>query len=100
MLHDTSRKRRLDSAFRVQLSVSTIHAAGREISHTYDHTSSSFCCRKKSDKDEIDGSTADLVHLLLRIRHDSSQITMLGGKELELLSDMDPDSLGDIIQDK
>lgn len=48
----------------------------------------------------MDGSTGDLMHLLARIRNDASQISMLGGKELELLSDMDPDSLGDIIQDK
>lgn len=40
------------------------------------------------------------MQLLARIRNDASQISMLGGKELELLSDMDPESLGDIIQDK
>ena len=57
-------------------------------------------CRKKYDKDEVDSSSADLMHLLARIRNDASQISMLGGKELELLSDMDPDGLGDIIQDK
>ncbi|XKL62919.1 hypothetical protein PGB90_002752 [Kerria lacca] len=55
---------------------------------------------KKFEKDEVDTCNSDLVHLLGRIRNDAGQLSMLNGKELELLSDMDPDSLGDIIQDK
>lgn len=56
--------------------------------------------RQKYGKDEVDSGGSDLVHLLGRIRNDAGHLMMLGGKELELLSDMDPDSLGDIIQDK
>lgn len=55
---------------------------------------------KKYEKDEVDYGNSDLMHLLGRIRNDAGQLSMLGGKELELLSDMDPDSLGDIVQDK
>lgn len=40
------------------------------------------------------------MNLLGRIRNDAGALSMLGGKELELLSDMDPDSLGDIVPDK
>ncbi|XP_065225905.1 DNA fragmentation factor subunit alpha-like [Planococcus citri] len=57
--------------------------------------------KKYNNKDEVDYSNnQDLVHLLERIRNDAGQLSMLGGKELELLSDMDPESLSDIIQDK
>lgn len=60
-----------------------------------------YFSKKYDNKDEVDcANNPDLVHLLGRIRNDAGQLSMLGGKELELLSDMDPDSLGDIIQDK
>ncbi|KAK7605254.1 hypothetical protein V9T40_007112 [Parthenolecanium corni] len=55
---------------------------------------------QKYGKDDVDSSGSDLVQLLGRIRNDAGHLMMLGGKELELLSDMDPDSLGDIIQDR
>ncbi|CAG2055616.1 unnamed protein product [Timema podura] len=42
----------------------------------------------------------DLSGLVDRLHGDLTQISMLGGKDLELLSDMDPDSLADIMPDK
>nr|CAD7396395.1 unnamed protein product [Timema cristinae] len=41
----------------------------------------------------------DLSGLVDRLHGDLTQISMLGGKDLELLSDMDPDSLADIMPD-
>lgn len=50
--------------------------------------------------DAVDGGGRRLGGLLSRIQNDVTQVSMLGGTELELLSDMDPDSLTDIIPDK
>ncbi|XP_075226963.1 DNA fragmentation factor subunit alpha-like [Lycorma delicatula] len=49
--------------------------------------------------DEVDGGRG-LGRLLNRLHDDLSHVSLLGGCELELLSDMDPDSLTDIIPDK
>jgi len=46
--------------------------------------------------DETDGSRSGLAHKLVdRLHSDMSYITMLSSKELELLTDMDPNSVGD-----
>lgn len=42
----------------------------------------------------------DLGGLVERLQGDLTHISMLGGKDLELLSDMDPESLADIMPDK
>ncbi|GLG93423.1 Uncharacterized protein GBIM_00839 [Gryllus bimaculatus] len=51
--------------------------------------------------DEVDGGSRarELESLVGRLQGDLSHISMLGGKELELLSNMDPESLTDIIPD-
>ncbi|KAJ9591877.1 hypothetical protein L9F63_001600, partial [Diploptera punctata] len=41
----------------------------------------------------------DLGGLVERLQGDLTHISMLGGKDLELLSDMDPESLADIMPD-
>lgn len=46
--------------------------------------------------DETDGRCNQARQLVERLHSDMSYITMLGGKELELLTDMDPESLSDI----
>ncbi|BES93858.1 CIDE-N domain [Nesidiocoris tenuis] len=51
------------------------------------------CC------DETDGGRG-IQGLLHRLQSDIGQVSLLGGCELELLSDMDPDSLTDIVQDR
>jgi len=38
--------------------------------------------------------------LVSSLHSDPSHISLLGGTELETLSDMDPDSLGDIVPDR
>lgn len=43
------------------------------------------------------GQVANLVG---RLQHNLCHISLLGGQDLELLSDMDPDSLADIVTDK
>ncbi|KAL1138676.1 hypothetical protein AAG570_008738, partial [Ranatra chinensis] len=54
----------------------------------------------------IDGGSGDTVDggrglegLLSRLQSDIGHVSLLGGCELELLSDMDPDSLTDIVPD-
>lgn len=42
----------------------------------------------------------NLGGLVERLQGDLTHISMLGGKDLELLSDMDPESLADIMPDK
>ncbi|KAF6204583.1 hypothetical protein GE061_018743 [Apolygus lucorum] len=49
--------------------------------------------------DETDGGHG-IQGLLQRLQSDIGQVSLLGGCELELLSDMDPDSLTDIVQDR
>lgn len=49
--------------------------------------------------DEIDGGRG-ISGLLTRLKGDVGHVSLLGGCELELLSDMDPDSLVDIIPDR
>ncbi|XP_026288160.1 uncharacterized protein LOC113213347 isoform X1 [Frankliniella occidentalis] len=46
--------------------------------------------------DETDGRCGQARQLVERLHSDMSYITMLGGKELEMLTDMDPESLSDI----
>ena len=46
--------------------------------------------------DETDGRCNQARQLVERLHSDMSYITMLGGKELEMLTDMDPESLSDI----
>ncbi|KAI5746736.1 hypothetical protein M8J77_006943 [Diaphorina citri] len=50
--------------------------------------------------DAVDGSHHPLTQLLSLLQEDIGQLSLLGGQELELLSDMDPDNLLDIIPDK
>ncbi|XP_063225373.1 DNA fragmentation factor subunit alpha-like isoform X2 [Bacillus rossius redtenbacheri] len=45
-------------------------------------------------------SSKELTGLVDRLHGDLTHLSMLGGKDLELLSDMDPDSLADIMPDK
>ncbi|XP_039289286.1 DNA fragmentation factor subunit alpha-like [Nilaparvata lugens] len=53
------------------------------------------------DGDRCGGGRDGAVRpLLSRIHGDVAHVSMLGGQELELLSDMDPDSLTDIIPDR
>ncbi|CAH0388224.1 unnamed protein product [Bemisia tabaci] len=49
--------------------------------------------------DDVDGGRG-ISSLLSRLHGDISHVSLLGGPELELLTDMDPDSLTDIIPDK
>lgn len=50
--------------------------------------------------DAVDGGEHPLTELLFTLQQDIGQVSLLGGKELELLSDMDPDNVLDIIPDK
>ena len=57
------------------------------------------------DVDHAEGSQtrtnrSPLEPLVSSLRGDPSHISLLGGHDLELLSDMDPDSLADIVPDK
>lgn len=53
----------------------------------------------KMADDQIDG-TQSLYNLIKRLQNDIGQIALLGGCDLELLSDMDPDSLVDMAFDR
>lgn len=55
---------------------------------------------RKRPADETDASGRGLEGLLSRLQSDIGHVSVLGGCELELLSDMDPDSLTDIVPDK
>lgn len=61
-------------------------------------------CRYQIIVDEPDSSGTytkrDLGGLVERLQGDLTHISLLGGKDLELLSDMDPESLADIMPDK
>lgn len=49
------------------------------------------------DEPDGDGTTPrHLEKLVDRLHSDLTSITLLGGKELELLADMDPDSIADL----
>uniref|UniRef100_A0A8D8LZG2 Cell death activator CIDE-B n=1 Tax=Cacopsylla melanoneura TaxID=428564 RepID=A0A8D8LZG2_9HEMI len=50
--------------------------------------------------DAVDGVGHPLTELLSMLKQDIGQVSLLGGQELELLSDMDPDNLLDIIPDR
>lgn len=50
--------------------------------------------------DAVDGVGHPLAQLLSMLQQDIGQVSLLGGHELELLSDMDPDNLLDIIPDR
>lgn len=60
------------------------------------------------DVDNIEGGQRDEVRrrrppiepLVSSLHGDPSHISLLGGNDLELLSDMDPDSLADIVPDR
>lgn len=59
------------------------------------------------DVDHAEGSRGDsrrrrspLEPLVSSLHGDPTHISLLGGHDLEMLSDMDPDSLADIIPDK
>uniref|UniRef100_A0A1B6DRX3 CIDE-N domain-containing protein n=1 Tax=Clastoptera arizonana TaxID=38151 RepID=A0A1B6DRX3_9HEMI len=54
--------------------------------------------RKHRSGDEIDGGRG-ISGLLTRLHGDIGHVSLLGGCELELLSDMDPESLTDIVPD-
>ncbi|XP_046670842.1 DNA fragmentation factor subunit alpha-like [Homalodisca vitripennis] len=54
---------------------------------------------RNTNGDEIDGGRG-ISGLLTRLRGDVGHVSLLGGCELELLSDMDPDSLTDIVPDR
>lgn len=55
---------------------------------------------RKRPADETDASGRGLEGLLSRLQSDIGHVSLLGGCELELLSDMDPDSLTDIVPDR
>jgi len=57
------------------------------------------CFSVKLTDDQIDG-TQSLYSLIQRLKNDIGQIALLGGCDLELLSDMDPDSLVDMAFDR
>jgi DNA fragmentation factor alpha subunit len=63
-----------------------------------------FVFRYQIIVDEPDSSgmytKRDLGGLVERLQGDLTHISLLGGKDLELLSDMDPESLADIMPDK
>lgn len=46
------------------------------------------------------GNKGQVVNLVDRLQHNLCHISLLGGQDLELLSDMDPDSLADIVTDR
>lgn len=53
--------------------------------------------------DQTDDAALDkgqVVQLVDRLQHNLCHISLLGGQDLELLSDMDPDSLADIVTDR
>lgn len=50
--------------------------------------------------DAVDGASHPLTELLSMLQNDIGQVSLLGGQELELLSDMDPENLLDIIPDR
>lgn len=54
-------------------------------------------CRLQFDQvDDAKGGGAELAGLVGKLKHNLCHVSLLGGPELELLSDMDPDSLVDI----
>jgi len=53
----------------------------------------------KLTDDQVDGPHS-LSSLIQRLQNDIGQIAFLGGCDLELLSDMDPDSLVDMAFDR
>lgn len=46
------------------------------------------------------GDKEQVASLVGRLQHNLCHISLLGGQDLELLSDMDPDSLADIVTDR
>ncbi|CAG5027994.1 unnamed protein product [Parnassius apollo] len=46
------------------------------------------------------GEKGQVANLVGRLQHNLCHISLLGGQDLELLSDMDPDSLADIVTDR
>lgn len=46
------------------------------------------------------GGKEQVANLVGRLQHNLCHISLLGGQDLELLSDMDPDSLADIVTDR
>ncbi|PZC84128.1 DNA fragmentation factor subunit alpha [Helicoverpa armigera] len=46
------------------------------------------------------GDKGQVANLVGRLQHNLCHISLLGGQDLELLSDMDPDSLADIVTDR
>lgn len=54
---------------------------------------------KGANGDQVDGGRG-IQGLLNRLQSDIGHVSLLGGCELELLSDMDPDSLTDIVPDR
>lgn len=57
------------------------------------------CFSIKLADDQIDGPQ-NLYSLIQRLQNDIGQIALLGGCDLELLSDMDPDNLVDMAFDR
>lgn len=53
-----------------------------------------------SRSDEIRRRRPPIEPLVSSLHGDPSHISLLGGNDLELLSDMDPDSLADIVPDR
>lgn len=63
------------------------------------HLYFSQCFSIKLADDQIDGPQ-NLYSLIQRLQNDIGQIALLGGCDLELLSDMDPDNLVDMAFDR
>ncbi|XP_032516640.2 DNA fragmentation factor subunit alpha-like [Danaus plexippus] len=59
-------------------------------------------CQVSLDQtDEVSiGEKGQVASLVGRLQHNLCHISLLGGQDLELLSDMDPDSLADIVTDR
>lgn len=58
-----------------------------------------MCLGNSRNGDEVDGGRG-ITGLLTRLNGDLGHVSLLGGCELEMLSDMDPDSLTDIVPDR
>lgn len=57
-------------------------------------------CQVSLDQTDEIGDKTQVANLVGRLQHNLCHISLLGGQDLELLSDMDPDSLADIVTDR
>lgn len=57
-------------------------------------------CQVSLDQTDDVGEKGQVANLVGRLQHNLCHISLLGGQDLEMLSDMDPDSLADIVTDR